>query len=458
MQDEFQQIENKDQSFNLKQFLYEKVIAYWIIYVAFLVIALVTARYYLWYSTPVYTSTTSLMLGMDDKKFGEQDLLAKLASMDNNGSIESQMQIIKSRNIITRTIEQLDFKFTYWLEGDIKTSELYKNSAIELVTDSSTSTESIPEIIVKVVSPEDFEITYKNIHSNVVEVKKGRFNETIKTDFGNIQFILRDPNRLKIYKNSINEKNIYRITPNTTENLVNSYSQRMSVTQIKGTRLVLVSVDDPVPQKGCDFLNKLTEVYLAYGVEQKNEDTQNSLRFIDQQLSVITNELLNSEGKLEKYKTENGIIDLTGTASISQGEATRIEGDLNNINLQQTFLKYLDDYIRKGNNVKYLAPAYVSVTEDFLQILLTNLRALQTERENALKYTTEDNPLIQKKNIQIENTKAEILEKIKSLRDVSNISKLQTLDQLNKVNAKIRELPREEKELSSIIRQATITE
>ena len=135
MQDEFQQIENKDQSFNLKQFLYEKVIAYWIIYVAFLVIALVTARYYLWYSTPVYTSTTSLMLGMDDKKFGEQDLLAKLASMDNNGSIESQMQIIKSRNIITRTIEQLDFKFTYWLEGDIKTSELYKNSAIELVTD-----------------------------------------------------------------------------------------------------------------------------------------------------------------------------------------------------------------------------------------------------------------------------------------------------------------------------------
>src|SRR5690606_4754192 len=127
-------------------------------------------------------------------------------------------------------------------------------------------------------------------------------------------------------------------------------------------------------------------------------------------------------------------------------------------NLQQTFLKYLDDYIRKGNNVKYLAPAYVSVTEPILQILLTNLSALQTERENALKYTTEDNPLIQKKNIQIENTKAEILEKIKSLRDVSNISKLQTLDQLNKVNAKIRELPREEKELSSIIRQATITE
>lgn len=222
--------------------------------------------------------------------------------------------------------------------------------------------------------------------------------------------------------------------------------------------MLVVSVDDAVPQKACDYLNKLTEVYVAYGVEQKNEDTQNSLKFIDQQLSIITNELLDSEGKLEKYKTENSIFDIAGSATLSQEDIARIENDLSTIEVRNALLKYLDDYIRKGNNVKYISPAYVDITEPILQGLLVNLSTLQTSRENDLKVTTEDNPMVQSKNIQIENIKAQILEKIKSLKDVNNINKLETLNQLSKAKAKISMLPREEKELSSIVRQATITE
>ncbi len=458
MQDEFKQVGPEQQSFNLKQFIYEKVFNYWYIYVICMALALVIANYYLWYSTPIYTSTTSVMLGMDEKKFANQDLLAQLGSFENTGGIESQMQIIKSRNIITRTIQQLDFRFSYFLEGDIKTSELYKNCPFELITDSLAITQNIPDLTVKVTSLSTFEISYINPKTNSTLSKSITFNSPLTTDFGIITLKLEEPKFLKIYKNSINEKNIYKIKANSTEALIRSYNSRLSITQIKGTRMLLISVDDAVPQKGCDFLNKLTDVYLAYGVEQKNEDTENSLRFIDGQLEVITNQLLKSEGQLEKYKTENGFVDLPTMSSIAQEDISRIENEISKIEIKQGVLKYLNDYIRNGNDVKYLAPAYVEVTEPILQTLIASLSALQADREKALKVTTADNPLIHKKNIEIENIKAEILEKIKSMNDASNITKVETFNQLNKVRSKLREMPRAEKELSSIARQATITE
>jgi capsular exopolysaccharide synthesis family protein len=457
MQDEFKQVAPDQQNFNLKQFLYEKVFNYWYIYVLCMAMALIVANYYLWYATPIYTSSTSVLLGIEEKKYGAQDLLASLGSIDNSGGIESQIQIIKSRNIISRTIQNLDFKYSYFLEGDIKTSELYKNCPFELITDS-LSNNHFPALTIKVISHSQYEISYENPKNGSVESKIAQFNTPLVSDIGTIELRLREPKFLKIYKNSINEKNLYKVYFNSSESLVRSYSSRLNITQIKGTRMLLISVDDAVPQKGCDFLNKLTEVYLAYGVEQKNEDTENSLRFIDEQLDIITNELVKSENELEKYKTEKGLVNLNSISTITLEDASRIENELSQIEIKQSFLKYLEDYIRKGKEIKYLSPAYVEVTEPILQSLITSLSVLQADRENALKLTTADNPLIQNKNIQIENTKAEILEKIKSIRDAGLVTKLETYNHLQKIRSKLQELPKAEKDLSSIERQASITE
>lgn len=458
MQDEFQQTGPEHQSFNLKQFLYEKVIHYWYIYILSMVVVLIIANFYLWYATPVYTSTTSVMLGMDDKKYANEDLLAQLGSIENTGSIESQMQIIKSRNIITRTIQQLDFRFSYYLEGDIKTSELYKNCPFELVVDSSIILQNFPNLTLKATSISKFELNYVNPKNNSSQTVNGTFDTPISTDLGTLTFVLKAPKLLKFYKNSLDSKNLYKIYSNTSEDLVRSYSQRLNVSQIKGTRMLLISVDDAVPQKGCDFLNKLTDVYLVYGVEQKNEDSRNSLRFIDGQLDVINNDLLKSEGKLEEYKTENGFVDLLNMTGLIQSDKARIENEISILDIKQGVLKYLYKYIREGNDVKYLAPAYLEVTEPILQTLIANLSVLQAEREQTLKLTTEDNPLVQKKNVEIENVKAEILEKIRSMGDVSNITRQEINSQLNKTNSKLRELPKAEKELTNIQRQALITE
>jgi len=144
--------------------------------------------------------------------------------------------------------------------------------------------------------------------------------------------------------------------------------------------------------------------------------------------------------------------------TIAQEDVSRIENEISTIEIKQSVLKYLNDYIRNGNNVKYLAPAYVEVTEPILQNLIANLSALQSDLIQSLKVTTVDNPIIQKKTIQIENVKAEILEKIKSISDASIITKNEIYHQLNKLKSKLSEMPKAERELSNIARQANITE
>ena len=47
-------------------------------------------------------------------------------------------------------------------------------------------------------------------------------------------------------------------------------------------------MEDPVPEKAVDFINKLVEVWLRSNIEEKNELARNSLAFIDEQLALIS--------------------------------------------------------------------------------------------------------------------------------------------------------------------------
>lgn len=66
------------------------------------------------------------------KNVNSSDLLTQLGAFNNEGGIENEIGIIRSRLLISKTIEELQLYKSYYLIGDVKTSEIFALKPFDL--------------------------------------------------------------------------------------------------------------------------------------------------------------------------------------------------------------------------------------------------------------------------------------------------------------------------------------
>src|SRR5690606_16033471 len=131
---DFQEKEKENQSINLQEQL-ARYLYHWKWFVLGVVLSLSIAYIYLRYATPVYQADALIML-KDDYRGGASNELSVLSELGIGGSkdnVENEMEVLKSRTLSEKTVEKLKFNISYYVEGRIKTTELYKNAPIETV-------------------------------------------------------------------------------------------------------------------------------------------------------------------------------------------------------------------------------------------------------------------------------------------------------------------------------------
>ncbi len=100
----------------------------------------------------------------------------------------------------------------------------------------------------------------------------------------------------------------------------------------------------------------------------------------------------------------------------------------------------------------------MGITDPLLTILITQLSDLQNQRKSQLNSTKPDNPIIISLNIQIQNTREDLLENVRSIKDGLAASRRQAELQLNRIQSKIKTVPKTQRALLGMERQATIRE
>ncbi len=110
--------------------------------------------------------------------------------------------------------------------------------------------------------------------------------------------------------------------------LVNQYrgGLNVEVNDEKGSILTL-SLTGPNKEQICDYLNKLSEVYIQINLDEKNITSSNTIRFIDDQLHEIIDSLKSAGVRLQNFRSENRIINISqeGNALFQQMEALNTE-------------------------------------------------------------------------------------------------------------------------------------
>lgn len=438
-----------DQSYNLRQLISQYVLRYWYGYLLGLFIAGVGAFLYLRYATPKYLVRATILI-KDPNVSGELDsesmLLGDLGLGRPSRNILNEMQVLRSPSLMLEVVKELGLDVTYISVGRVRSSEAYLRTPVFLEKKDSLAHVSRGMIKIEPVDAKRFRLIDKD------SIQILAYNLPAVTSKGVFVF-RRNPDVLKF-------ESPLRIFLLDAENVARAYSAGIGTKRLADFSSVLeVTLKDPNEEKARDIVNTLLSAYNKASINDKNVVSANTLRFIEERLSLLSGELANVERDIEAYKSANTI------ASTGNDEAARLYTELSNaerrqneLELQRGVVRYVSDYFAQRRNRYELLPANLSLPNPELNRQIDLYNQLLLQREKLLRTASEQHPSVAPLETQIADRFQNILEGIRQLELElnSSIATLQT--NMTRYRTGISGLPRKERELLEIIRQQRIKE
>lgn len=109
------------------------------------------------------------------------------------------------------------------------------------------------------------------------------------------------------------------------QTIANLQDQLGIVDKAKDAGVITVSLESTCPRRSAHFLNALGEAYVRLNSEQKAEQAQKSLEFLEQQLPSLKQELQTSEDALLAYRNKHKAIDLSESAKLQLGQVVALQ-------------------------------------------------------------------------------------------------------------------------------------
>lgn len=357
-------------------------------------------------------------------------------------NVNNQVIMLKSHDLMTRVVDSLPHMgIEYISKGRFRTRNLYDWSPIKIT----------PEYIAPDIYNILFKITISADRTYVITEEEGvlqkGFSITGKLDEirqHNLMFIT-----VHDVSGNLSEREMY-FRFRSPQSLIGEFSGRLNLGFVMdGSSVLEISLVSETPKRDVDFINKLCDVYLISNLERKNDAATKTINFIDEQLVHVSQSLEQSEDKLSSFRRHNQLIDLSSVAGELLSKAANYDNELNQIQLRETYLAYLDKYLQTGlEEGVILAPSTLGVNEPSLMPLIQQINDLIMQRSEL----SPQNPFYDKYTADILKSKDVINEVVRNMYVSIDIQKQDLQRRLDDVQQRIDRLPEKEFEMVGIER------
>ena len=423
--------------------LFFKILDNWYYFLLSIFLCLVFAFSYVRYSSELYKSTTKVLIQKNSENVSASEILYENLNSTKESSIKDEINKFTSFPLVFQTVSDLRFDISYYLVGNIKTSETYI-APIKVIADIETTKKSSHlEFKIDVINEDHFNL---NCTSPILD-KKYNFGEEI---------IIDD----KIFKVELNESYPFSLLPITNVNfksldkIAKQYQSKIEYDNPeKESNIFTLSILEEDQRKGVIFLNKLVSNYISNDLEYKKSSSLNTVLFIKNEINAIEDSLSLIEIKLQDYKYSHQIPDLNLKTENVYQKISELERELSTYKYQDKYYSYLGDYIINGNSLdRIVAPSTYGITNSSLSELIKKLVNIQLEKNVLIDGGQYNNPSISDFNLQLVQLSKNIKEVISNSRHTNRII-------INDLNARIsieesslNSLPIEQRELLNIER------
>ncbi|PHN01506.1 GumC family protein [Flavilitoribacter nigricans] len=421
---------------------------YWIL--IFVIIGFFGARLYLRYALPIFKASGKVLIKNIETNSGtgltEEAVLQEFGLFKPGNNINNEIQILRSRTLMLTVMEQLGLDVQYTGLGRLKNTEYYGgNSPIVLDSIHWFDEEHNLEFEVEPIDNEAFRLIDKNEEESV-----HKFNTPI--------IIKSDTIWLDRNTDYINSHSRMKIKSGIG---ASKYLQELQIRPAADYASVLIlEIEDPVRKRASDIINKLIEVYNQAAIDDKNQVAEKTLKFIDERLGLLTQELNSVEGGLESYKERNEIsTEASTTVNFILNEISQYDNELTKQRINLELLETIEQTLT-GNVERYeIIPVNMGVDNaGNLEAQITNYNSTIIDRERLSRSAGEGNSQLEMLNIQLNTMRNTILESTRALQENLNLKINETQGKISQLQNRINQVPRQERELLEIKRQQNIKE
>lgn len=421
---------------SIKEYVF-KYLRYLPLYIIFIALALLGAYVYLRYATEVYESVGQIVI-RDEKTSGsiKDDKLDLLMQSDSRKNVQTELEILQSRPVMTRVVEGLNLNFNYYAKGRFKEQDIYKKSPFRV--EALKIADSTQSFTLNILWPTQQSFTVNN--SNQVYT----FGQVFKNKFGSFKLV-------RVNSNPISDE--CKIVWNPTQVQVSNLLSGILVTPKQNTGILTITMNATSPYLAADVINRLIEEYKSITIEDKNEVTLKSLQFIDANLKEREKELDSIKQIYVAYQKANNIID---PETQSSNYFSRVEDALKLEQQQRMQLNnaiQLQDYLRSESNSQNIVPSSLGIEDPTLNALVASYNAAQLQRKELLDNAPAGNVVVQQKTEEVAALRSKILENVKNIRSAYGgaIGTLRSTS--SEAVSQIRTLPNKKQELINIQQQ-----
>jgi capsular exopolysaccharide synthesis family protein len=418
---------------------------------AFVIIGFV----YLRYATPIYSASTTILV-KDDKKGGLASEFSGLSEIGLLGggksNVDNEIEILKSRTLIEKTIKELRLNYSYIKEGRVKSPEIYKGANVIInfepkdeETQNTTNTFKLNGVSAS---------QYQLLGDNEKPLATYTYGQTIKLAKGELT-VVKNPNNknLNSYQDFQLTCIVYPI-----QNVLPRYVTGLNVASVSKFNSVLqLTYQDAVPSRAEDFLNALVSIYNREAIEDKNIVSEKTSQFIAKRLDLITTELTVVEKDVESFKKANNLTDIPAEAEMYLQNTSIYEKSIIETQIQQNVVASIISFLKKSDN-SALIPSNLTTEDSESGSLISEFNKLVIERNRIAKGATEANTIMINLNAQISSLRANILQSLLRLQINLEIKRSNLNNKDNQLANKKEAVPSLEREFRIIDRQQKVKE
>ena len=449
-----------EEKVNYQELLFRYII-HWPWFVASVLICLIGAWGYLYFQIPVYQVSASIII-KDDKKGGNSgsadlEYLRVGGVITSAQSIDNEIEVLRSKTILKEVVNSLELYITYYDEDEFPRQEMYKTSpvVVNLTAQEADKLSNAALIDMKLASDGGLDVNLK-VGLNEYNKRFDKLPAVFPTNVGTFGFTLRD----SLSNGQVEgQKEVRHISAVVSQpfGVAKGYQWALTIAPTsKATSVATVSLINTNIQRGQDFINKLMEMYNRNTNNDKNEVAEKTREFINERIKIIDEELGNTEEKLETFKRNAGLTDISSDAQLAvsgnaEYEKKRVENGTQ-INLVRDLAKYINNPL----NEYEVLPSNIGLTDNGLTTQLERYNELVVERKRLLRTSTENNPMIINLDMSIRAMKANVKAAIDGTLQGLLIVKADLDREASRFSRRISDAPGQERQYVSIARQQEI--
>ncbi|MEM7037111.1 MAG: polysaccharide biosynthesis tyrosine autokinase [Bacteroidota bacterium] len=424
----------------------------WYYVLAMLFLAIIGCKLYLRYSKPIYVAVATVRVEEDKNPSRGLGMLESFIGPLRD-DIQSEIQLLRSRSMVTRAVKRMNINAAYYLVGTLVTAEMYKDDTPFVVHYDTTGYVAYNKMFsVQWQGENKYKLSYPK--ADAVIENDYYFGETVDIEGFEFQIVKRETSRYSLDPNTE-----YKWKAIEWKSLVGRAMGGLLVEQSGYLVPILkVSSTDFVPKFASDFLNTLIEVYHHEDISRKTQAANQALDFIHQQVDTIKQSVSDAEGVLQQFKQDKEFINVDIKVTFDMEVLKRNEELQTAERVKMIEISRLETEMGSGDQTLTLPFSIEGQSDPILSSLIASYNGLVQEKLAALQTYTPTHPKIAEMNSKLAELRNSIAQNIGSIK----VNTQQKIDyyqkELDLARANLKSIPQTQRVFQSLMREYEVKE